>query len=153
MHLIKEVSLLRKPCERVSVAEGLKFGRHMHTFLLTLNKQKLSQRAVGLAAPQVGIYKRVCVINYNGKKLTFINPEIVAHGTLTCLYEEQCLSLPGVKVKVERYMHIQVAADNLGRYNHFYDFEAAIVQHELDHLLETLITDRQDPNYKNSQGW
>src|SRR5688500_6606035 len=101
MELITDENLLRQPCSPVSVGEGLRLGRQLHTFLLRLNKEKLTRRAVGLAAPQVGIYKRVCVIVYN-QPLTLVNPRITKQGKMYVETLEECLSLPGKQVLTSR---------------------------------------------------
>ena len=102
---------------------------------------------VGLAAPQVGISKRVIVIDPHDEEtglFQLVNPEIVAkegwvQGT------EGCLSLPGFVGDVYRYEKIQVVAlDRNGR-KVYIDAEgwlARIFQHEIDHLDGIMYTDK-----------
>ena len=102
---------------------------------------------VGLAAPQVGINKRIIVIDPQDEEtglLQLINPEIVARegwvqGT------EGCLSIPGVVGDVYRFEKVKVVAlDRNGR-KVYIDAEgwlARIFQHEIDHLEGILYTDK-----------
>jgi len=103
---------------------------------------------VGLAAPQVGVLKRVIVIDTSprqeGQKLLhLVNPEIVhAEGVTT--YNEGCLSIPGEAEEVERAARVRVRAlDSRGK---AFELEcdgllAIAVQHEHDHLEGTLFVD------------
>ncbi|MFT3800650.1 MAG: peptide deformylase [Burkholderiaceae bacterium] len=95
---------------------------------------------VGLAATQVDVHKRVVVIDVSEDKSdlrVLINPEIVARSEDRKVYEEGCLSVPGVYDEVERPDRVTVKAlDLLGQP---YAFEAdgllaVCVQHEIDHL-------------------
>ncbi len=104
---------------------------------------------VGLAANQVGVLKRVVVIDIeysDGKPnlIALINPEIIDRDGL-CTSEERCLSLPGVAEEVERSEAVKVRAlDRMGRPMAFEaeGFLAIAVQHELDHLDGTVLIDR-----------
>lgn len=103
---------------------------------------------VGLAAPQVGILKRIIVIDNrdeeSGNRFYMINPEIIEkEGEEVSL--EGCLSVPGKQGSVKRAKDVKV------RYNDLYgeekimeaeDFLARILQHEIDHLDGILYTDK-----------
>ncbi len=96
---------------------------------------------IGLAANQVGVLKRVVVIDVeysdNSPNLVvLINPQIAARSG-EILWEEGCLSLPGVLEDVKRFEHVTVQA--LGRAGEPVEIEAegllaVALQHELDHL-------------------
>ncbi len=96
---------------------------------------------VGLAATQVNVHERVVVIDVSEEGndlLVLINPEITWKSDELQVYEEGCLSVPGVYDKVERAARIKVQA--LNEQGEAYEFEAegllaVCVQHELDHLL------------------
>lgn len=107
---------------------------------------------IGLAAPQVGVGKRITVIDTSGPEeqadlRVLINPQIVhAEGKIT--WEEGCLSIPGVYEKVQRKARVRVRA--LDRDGQPYEFEAdgllaVAVQHELDHLDGVLFLDHLSP--------
>lgn len=99
---------------------------------------------LGLAAPQVGISKRVFLAMFNGKMTAMINPEILTRSDETSVMEEGCLSLPGIDVSVERPVEITVRyLDEKGatQERHLHDLDARVVQHEFDHLQGVLIVD------------
>ncbi|MEZ5853928.1 MAG: peptide deformylase [Hyphomicrobiaceae bacterium] len=104
---------------------------------------------IGLAAPQVGVSRRLVVIDVSEKDgeknpLVLINPEIVTLGEERNIYEEGCLSIPDVKVEIERPATLtlryldrdgkpgELSADGL---------LATAIQHEVDHLNGRLIID------------
>jgi len=102
---------------------------------------------VGLAAPQIGISKRIAVINPTGKKedeLVLINPEILKKSGKDGV-EEGCLSLPGPTKFVKRAQKIKVRFLTIGnetKENVFEGVLAIIIQHETDHLDGKLFVDR-----------
>ena len=105
---------------------------------------------VGLAAVQVGVFKRLMVIDVSESRdqpLVFINPAIGASpGTQT--YQEGCLSVPGIYADVERAERITVEA--LDRHGNGFSLEAdgllaVCIQHEIDHLEGKLFVDYLSP--------
>lgn len=108
---------------------------------------------VGLAAPQVGIMRRIFVAEpdfESGKVYCFVNPEIVSlEGTQES--EEGCLSVPGYSGKVERPEKITIKGldrdGNPQEYN-FEGFEAIVMCHEFDHLEGILYTDKAEEVYR-----
>ncbi|WKY42991.1 peptide deformylase [Eubacteriaceae bacterium ES2] len=99
---------------------------------------------VGLAAPQVGILKRMAVIDVGEGPITFINPKIIEQDG-EALDEEACLSLPEQSGLVRRPKHLVVEATDIDG-NRFEmeaeDLLARAVCHELDHLDGVLFIDR-----------
>lgn len=91
---------------------------------------------VGISAIQIGVPKRVCLIKYNGKIYTLINPTITRkRGSL--LFEEGCLSAPGKKKKVLRAKKVWCKyIDENGQEQEIADggLCSIIIQHELDHF-------------------
>lgn len=95
---------------------------------------------VGLAASQVDVHERVVVIDVSEESndlLVLINPEVVWSSAESKVYEEGCLSVPGVYDEVERASEIKVKALDLN--GEPFEFEAdgllaVCVQHEIDHL-------------------
>ncbi len=121
----------------------------------TLNIQE-NPKGAGLAAPQIGILKRVCVVKKffpdpnnaeNELESTFIliNPEIITHSEALSLYWEGCLSIPDTYGQVERFKRIRVKALDVNG-NEFImkadDFFARVIQHEVDHLNGVLFTSK-----------
>jgi peptide deformylase len=96
---------------------------------------------VGLAATQIDVHERVVVIDISEEKdqlLVFINPEIVWSSGERQVYEEGCLSVPGIYDEVERPDRVRVRALNLDGETFELDCEgllAVCIQHEMDHLV------------------
>jgi peptide deformylase len=115
---------------------------------------------VGLSANQLGIDKRICIVNVKDP-LVLVNPVITEYSQESVVYTEACLSIPKTLRKPKntvRAKSITVKTDNLGEvvfsadkddYKSFEDLrndlglmECVTVQHEIDHLNGILITDR-----------
>ena len=109
-------------------------------------------QGVGLAATQVGILRRLFVfVSGDDGPQVIVNPTIVERAEETDSDEEGCLSLQGVKVPVERSVRVVLEGlDANGkpvRYE-LSDYDARVVQHELDHLDGVLIIDRTDDEHR-----
>lgn len=95
---------------------------------------------VGLAAPQVNVHKRIVVIDVSEQAndlKVLINPEIIWRSDEREVYEEGCLSVPGIYDKVERAAEVRVKALNENGESYEFDADgllAVCVQHEIDHL-------------------
>lgn len=101
----------------------------------------------GLAAPQVGILRQMCVVDIGDEhQYVFINPEIIeAEGEQTDA--EGCLSLPGYCGTVTRAKHIKVRAmdENMQEFEmEADDFLARAIQHEIDHLHGHMYTEKAE---------
>lgn len=133
---------LRKSCTPVRTFDDSL--RELVEQMLTI---MASRRGVGLAAPQVGVLKRLFVCNPTGEPQdaqVYVNPEIVeVSGSVEA--EEGCLSIPGINVPVRRAQRCVIRACDLeGRpiERSAEDLTARIWQHETDHLDGVLILDR-----------
>jgi peptide deformylase len=112
---------------------------------------------VGLAAPQLGVLRRVLVYRVgdgDGVKV-LVNPELVDRSAETEVDTEGCLSLLGgeLSVPVERHARVRVeATDGAGESVEFEaeGLEARVIQHEVDHLDGVLIFDRTDPGERRN---
>ncbi len=93
---------------------------------------------VGLAAPQIGVLKRLIVLDMGDEDfVAYVNPEITEYSEKEDMDEEGCLCLPEIRVPVKRSLKIRFKATDLqGREVEFEasDFLARILQHEIDHL-------------------
>jgi len=92
---------------------------------------------VGLAAPQVGILKRVVVVEVEDELYELINPQIVERSEETAVNNEGCLSCPGVNAVVERPVKVVVEALDRNGEKQRYTGEGLLAMafcHELDHL-------------------
>ena len=115
-------------------------------------------KGIGLAGPQVGVGRRVIVVDVNdegGEKLgpfALFNPRVVEAGTQLDKHEEGCLSIPNVTGVVERPWHVVV--EGLDRQGQPVTIEAdgmlaRCLQHEIDHLDGILFIDRLSPLKRN----
>ena len=135
---------LTEPCEKVSVVEGEKIATELFEIL---NKRK---DGIGLAANQVGINKRVAVLNVK-EPIVLINPMIVENNDVIQYYEG-CLSFPKKACNTTRYKNIVIECDNYESKLSFGPeddndemglLESICVQHEIDHLNGVRIMDRE----------
>ena len=136
---------LRKHCHEVK-----DFNPRLHMLLDDMRQTLAESNGVGLAAPQVGVLKRLFVMDCVKDKATapapmvMLNPEVTWTSEETNVYEEGCLSIPEYYEEVERpaevkvrYMDLdgktqEIAADGL---------LATCLQHEIDHLNGVLFID------------
>ena len=141
--IIKDKNKLKTKCEPVSsVEEGEEIAVKLFEELV-----KSKTPGIGLAANQIGINKRVCVINVK-EPMAFINPKITKlEGEV--LYAESCLSFPKKIINTKRAMWVTIESDNHGTIVMGSDtqddslLEAVCVQHEIDHLDGITMFDRQ----------
>jgi peptide deformylase len=133
--IIKDRKELEQKCSPVSIKEGEEIGVRL------LHELRESENGIGLAANQIGINKRVCVINVK-EPLVLINPKIIEKSKEQFIFPEGCLSFPDSKIKTTRHQDIVVEADNHEGQLSFSAnskdindaFECVCVQHEIDHL-------------------
>ena len=111
---------------------------------------------VGLAAPQIGISKRIIVASPNarqGEEQVYINPEIIQSSSEQGTCPEGCLSLPGISCEVRRAKKIKLKSLCLKgseQIQEFENFPARVIQHEIDHLNGVLLIDRIDFNQRQT---
>ncbi|RKO67294.1 peptide deformylase [Desulfofundulus salinus] len=121
-----------------------KITPNIHKLLDNMRDTMYHARGVGLAAPQIGVSKRVIVVDTGEGLIELINPEIVeARGEETDT--EGCLSLPNVVGEVTRATEVRVKGlDRHGNpvEHHARGFLARALQHEIDHLDGILFIDR-----------
>lgn len=135
----KEDEILYKKCKEVK-----KFDEKLAILLDDMYETMQSANGVGLAAPQIGILKRVVVIDIGEGRIELINPEIIeTSGTQNG--SEGCLSFPQVYGEVERPNYVKVKAfDRFG--NKFVtegkELLARAFCHECDHLDGVVFTTR-----------
>ena len=132
---------LRKACKKQE-----KFDLRLWTLLKDMADTMYKAEGVGLAAPQVGILRRVVVIDVGDGLVELMNPEIIASSGEQC-GREGCLSLPGRQGIVKRPDKVTVRAqDRKGKPFEFEaeGFFARAVCHELDHLDGVLYIDKME---------
>lgn len=99
-----------------------------------------------IAAPQIGVPKRLIAMNLGAGPLTLVNPEIIDSSDELFELWDDCMSVPGHVVRVERHRSISVRyLDELGRQRMWRDVSESmseLLQHEIDHLDGSLMLDR-----------
>lgn len=105
----------------------------------------LGSRGIGLAAPQIGILKRVCIIGTDRGEIAMVNPVIVERSKERLAAREACLSVPGQSGLVSRHVAVSVeylTARGVPQSLDATGMTARCIQHEIDHLDGILFTDR-----------
>ena len=140
--------ILKKKCEEVSV-----FNAPLDAYVKDLTEtMQFHKHCVGLAAPQVGILKRIVAIDVSRARkpqpsnglLILINPLIIESSNFK-IVREGCLSIPDFTANVKRAMEITIAYQNIKGETKTLstkDFEAHAIQHEADHLDGILFLDK-----------
>ena len=158
--IIKDKNKLKQKCINVSSNdEGEQIAAEL------LKELSEAKSGIGLAANQIGINKRVCVVNVT-EPLYFINPRIIDLKD-DILYNEGCLSFPNKVVTTKRSKFVTIESDNMGRVQfgptedeqsekgQLQLLESVCVQHEIDHLDGLTMYDRkfkQEPLRVNKIG-
>lgn len=104
-----------------------------------------SREGVGIAAPQVGLLKRLIVVQMEKGPEAFVNPEILRKSKEQEIMEEGCLCLPGLFLKIKRAKEAEIEALDINGNKiriKTGGLLARIFQHEIDHLDGILIIDK-----------
>ena len=135
--------ILRQKSEIVMLPLSEKDRELIENMCLTMYKEN----GVGLAAIQVGVPKRICVLDISPSRanpITMINPIVKDKSFETLEMIEGCLSAPGKKGAVRRHLRMKVNYWCKHGEEHektFYDLHAQVIQHELDHMEGKLCID------------
>jgi peptide deformylase len=138
--------VLKSKASEVSDING-KIARLVDDMFDTLYE---SDSGIALAAPQIGVQKQIFVWDVDDQHMAIINPQIV-ESSGEWVYDEGCLSIPGLYVEMLRPNHVLVrgytvdgdeveieASELMGR----------LFQHEIDHLQGVLMFDRMSPEQR-----
>jgi peptide deformylase len=131
--------LLRKKSREVK-----EFNDRIKILVQDMIETMYHANGVGLAAPQIGILRRIAVIDVGDGPIVLINPKIISKEG-SQIDEEGCLSVPGIQGMVERPMKVKVEAFNENGEKFILEGEellARAICHELDHLDGVLFTDK-----------
>ncbi|CAG9619760.1 peptide deformylase [Sutcliffiella rhizosphaerae] len=142
--------VLEQKCDSVTV-----FDKRLVRLITNMYDTMLEADGVGLAAPQIGIAKRIAIVEADEKygKIEMINPEIIElAGEQTG--PEGCLSFPGLYGEVSRPNYVKIRAQN--RKGKWYELEAKgflarAIQHEMDHLNGVLFTSKVIRYYEENE--
>jgi len=127
------------------------FGPALERLCSDMAETMYAAPGVGLAAPQIGDSRRIVVIDSGDKGqrgrrlLKMVNPTVEEWSRETIDWDETCLSVPDIEVTVARQKRVKVTwrePNGTPREEWFEDYEAVIVQHELDHLVGAVLLDR-----------
>ncbi|HWQ80053.1 MAG TPA: peptide deformylase [Anaerovoracaceae bacterium] len=131
--------ILRKRAREVT-----EINDHIRTIMDDMKETMKAQNGAGIAAPQVGILRRMFIAEVDGEMIELINPEILeTEGVQT--EDEGCLSLPGFIGTVERPAYIKMKGLNRDGQEVIYEgtgFLPIVLSHEYDHLDGILYTDK-----------
>lgn len=149
---VKEVRKIGDPVLREKSKKVEKVDESVIQLVRDLSDTLKETGGVGMAAPQIGVSRRVIVINADNRMYTFINPEIEILDDQKIRSDEGCLSIYSIKdFNVKRFSKVRVRAKNLK----WKDVEvvaegllARIFQHEIDHLNGVLFMDHLDRKSK-----
>ncbi len=151
------LNILRYPDARLhKVAKPVtEFGDRLSTLVADMAETMYDAPGVGLAASQVDVHEQLVIIDTSDSKddlKVFINPQITWASEEKLVYDEGCLSVPGIYDGVERFARVKVRALDL----HGKPFEleadgllAVCIQHEMDHLLGKVFVEYLSPLKRN----
>ncbi len=146
-----QVTLYPNPVLRKEAPPVETFDQDLADTVRAMFERMYASGGVGLAAPQVGISRRIMVLNATGEpedEIVLINPRIVDKSGPETLFDEGCLSFPGIYAEVKRPDECTVRAQGLDGEEFeasYAGFPSRIVQHEYDHLEGVLLVDRMSP--------
>ncbi|MEO0652341.1 MAG: peptide deformylase [Planctomycetota bacterium] len=150
-----DLTLYPSPVLRKRAQDVIEFGEPLEQIVRAMFRRMYASEGVGLAAPQVGMKKRILVANHSGEEgdeLVLINPKILERSGAPTTFEEGCLSFPGIFAEVERPDACKVRAQNVAGEEfeaEYAGFLSRVVQHEYDHLEGVLLVDRMSPADKH----
>jgi peptide deformylase len=127
------------------------FDEKLTALAADMRETMLAAPGVGLAAPQVGVPRRLFTFDSGEENGAYANPEIVWRSEETQEGEEGCLSIPGIYFPVVRALRVRVTAqlvDGTALEREAEGFLARIFQHEIDHLDGVLFVDRLDAEHR-----
>jgi len=151
------LNILRYPDPRLhKVAKPVtEFGERLDKLVADMAETMYEAPGVGLAATQIDVHERLITIDITETKddlMVFVNPEIVWASEEKQVYDEGCLSVPGVYDGVERPARVKVRA--VDQHNKPFEIEAdgllaVCIQHEMDHLMGKVFVEYLSPLKRN----
>ncbi|THC39783.1 peptide deformylase [Massilia sp. Mn16-1_5] len=151
------LKILRYPDPRLHkiAAPVTEFGERLAKLVADMAETMYDAPGVGLAATQVDVHERVVVIDVtetHDNLLVFVNPEITWASEEKQVYDEGCLSVPGIYDGVERPARVKVRAQDAK--GDTFEIEcdgllAVCIQHEMDHLMGKVFVEYLSPLKRN----
>ena len=151
------LSILRYPDPRLhTIAKPVTvFDERLAKLVADMADTMYTAPGIGLAATQVDVHEQVIVIDVSDTRdqlLVLVNPEIVWASDERQVYDEGCLSVPGIFDGVERPLRVRVKAQDASGQLQEFDAEgllAVCVQHEMDHLKGKVFVEYLSPLKRN----
>ena len=143
--MILEIKKYPDPVLRKKCGEVKTITPEIKELVFNMGESMAKDKGVGLAAPQVGVLKRIIVVQGIQGPDAYINPRIVKKSRGKDFMEEGCLSFPDVFLQIKRPKEVEVEALNLQGEKirvKARDLAARVFQHEIDHLDGILFIDR-----------
>lgn len=142
---ILSIRIIGDPVLRTVAEDVTDFGPGLAKLIGDMHQTMADVRGVGLAAPQIGVNKRIFTYSVAGDEGHIINPLLVASDDFAPGEPEGCLSVPGLGYTVPRHRWVRITGVDL--HGEPLDMEATgllakCFQHETDHLNGTLYVDR-----------
>ena len=147
---VRQIVVMGDPILRTATAEVDAFDRDLKMLVRDMFETMYHAEGIGLAAPQIGISRRVIVIDLRSEeqpeaRLALINPSVVWASAESDKEPEGCLSIPGLEEVIKRSLAIRVEAVDIDGGRMELEAEglfARVLQHEMDHLDGILFVDR-----------
>ena len=139
--MIREIVTYPDPILQTPTEKVAEFNEELRTLAADMFESMYTAIGIGLAAPQIGVSKRITVIDLSNQKnadekIVLVNPEII-HKEGKQVADEGCLSLPDIRDKVSRAARVRIRAqDAKGKWFEMDGEEllSRCFQHEIDHL-------------------
>lgn len=126
-------------------AKEVKSAKEEADLIAEMKEILKEEDGAGLAAPQIGVSKKIFIVRDHDNYYAFMNPKITERSEEKITTNEGCLSFPGLWIDVERAKKIKVEALNENDERIVLEAEgmgAIVFQHEIDHLFGTVFIDR-----------
>jgi peptide deformylase len=141
--IIKNFLVLKQPCSEVVL------GENILDIIQDLKDTFKGLQGYGLAANQIGYFKRVILVILQGEEQILVNPKIEFKENKFIFLKETCFSFPGLAINTSRWFKIGLRYNIFGEdgvlqefFKVFEGLEAVVLQHELDHLNGLILVDR-----------
>ncbi|MBX2832545.1 MAG: peptide deformylase [Rhodospirillales bacterium] len=146
---LREILIVPDPRLKKECAAVTEVNDEIRQLLDDMLETMYAAPGIGLAAPQIGVMKRVVVMDVSDEKdkpepLKLINPEIIWESEELAVYQEGCLSIPDQYADVERPAEVGMRYMDENGKEHEIEADgllATCIQHEIDHLDGVLFTD------------
>ena len=150
---LREIVIMGDPVLRHPAEEVGGFDEELRTLVSDLFETMYAADGIGLAAPQVGISRRVLVVDLRREdqpdaRVALVNPRVTWRSQETDRQPEGCLSIPGLEDVVERPLSVRIEGfdpEGLPVALEVEELYARALQHEIDHLDGILFVDRVTP--------